>query len=253
MYSFKRPYSQFYPSPQSAPRQTRQRRGSYSGYVGPSMPIGSMVTRAPKLRISKKNFASKVRKLESASHFVNSDAAVAFVHNVPRSMCPTSNIAQGLGETQRTGDEVYLESLVLRGHVSAAAATGAYMYRLIVGYSTSQNVSSTLTTGGLVYSDIFLANSGSYNTNGIVDPKAFTCLYDNTILVNSLISNSTDNALIAQTIPLKTNFPYKSANGSLGKFKNLYVFVVATVQGGTNAVTSCGSVSLGFDLIFKQV
>lgn len=203
---------------------------------------------------SRKSFASAVRSIAPYKHAVIPDSSItgSLLFNNTYSSPITTIINQGTGNTNRIGDEVHLTALKLRGTVSTPAASGAYGYRILVGFSTVQN-NTFNNTAGVTVANIFLPNS--YNTltiDGLVDPKAFTCLYDQTLTVPSVIPLVSDAMFFEAHIPLNQKFPYVSSGSVYGKLKNLYLIMIPYAANGTVFVTPCGSYAVSADLLFQD-
>jgi len=101
----------------------------------------------------------------------------------------------------------------------------------------------------LTGTEVFV-QSAVENVLGVVNPKAFTTLYDNLIEVNSQISDVQDGENSRFVIPLNQKFKYQSAGGKYGKTKNLYYCIIAKFLGpvspATNINTLLGSVVLNY-------
>lgn len=201
----------------------------------------------------RKSFRKRVKQTEPAKHYAGT-TPVSLVHNTGLTLVPTAGVVQGDTNAQRDGDSIDLCALKLRGFYNAAAATGAYACRIIVGWTGEEYNNGTVLATGLGSSEVFLANTVTSVTSlGIVNPKAFTVLYDTVIDVNSLIANALDLESFAFTVPLNdTSFPYQADGSTFGKQKNLAVYVVASVAGGTVGVTAAGGITLTYDLVFKN-
>lgn len=180
--------------------------------------------------------------------------AVAMTHNQIYSMSPTEVVTQGDTNEDRDGDQIELCALKLKGSFFAPTTANGYSYRIIVGYSGEEYpVNGSLTVSGLVDAEIFLPNTGSgHRTNGLINPKAFTCLHDETIDVNSLLDTVSDVYSYYVEVPLNNHkFYYQATQSIYGKTRNLYVVVISTATGGTLGITNSGAVQMSTDLIFK--
>lgn len=200
------------------------------------------------------SFKSKMLKASVAYHETSDSAsATATLHGNLYTFGPTQNITQGTSISGRQGDSIYLEALKINGVYTTDTVAHAYSCRILVGYSGEEFTATSFTTSGFGVTQLFQpSTTNSLVINGIVNPKAFTCLYDETIDINSQISATADWQRFSATIPLKTQFPYQSDGSTFGKFKNLYVVCITSTLGGTNAVTVTGSITLSTDLIFKN-
>jgi len=202
----------------------------------------------------KGSFRSQVMAVFPAKHYTG-ETTPTLVHNTITTMIPTQGITQGNGNTQRDGDSITLEALKLKGTVVTNAVAGAYQYRIIVGYTgeeyTTANIGSTLQSG-IGSSELFLPNFSVWLTNALINPKAFTALYDETIDVNSQLSAIQDVANFNVTVPLHTSFAYQSSGSVQGKTRNLAVLVIGNVAGGVTGTTASGQMLLSYDLLFKN-
>lgn len=205
-------------------------------------------------RGSKRTFAAKVRSLESYKHYpINDNVNTAnLVANTVYTTSVTTKVVQGDANYQRTGDAIQLVALKIKGVISSATAAGAYGYRVIVGYSTKQyNLSGS--AAGLGMTDIFIPGTGTnWSPSAIINPKAFTCLHDSMIDINSQVTATSDLAQVDIKVPLSGKFDYITDGSVYGKTRNLYIIVIAAVIGGVTGTTSCGSYAFNSDLIFQD-
>lgn len=200
-------------------------------------------------------FKQKMLATKPAFHdsVSDSDLQVAHKHNTIYAFSPTQAITQGTANDNRIGDRVYLEAIKIKGLYHSDSATGAYTMRILVGYSSEEYNAATVFITGFAITDIFLPNTGSsFRTSSMVNPKAFTTLYDSTIEVNSNIANTQEVKNFEDIIYLKKDFSYQSSGSQYGKDQNLYVIVCSTVLGGTTGVTNAGATFMTYDLIFKN-
>jgi len=194
---------------------------------------------------------AQIKATEPAKHYCNS-AAQQLLHGTIQTIIPTAGIVQGTTNTTRVGDEVYLEAIKLKGHFQSDTVSNIYNYRLIVGYTGEEYNRPSVFGTGLTSAELFIVNSdANWPTAGIINPKAFTVVYDHTIDINSQLTGVSDIKSFDATISLKKAFPYQ-ANGSIyGKNQNLAIVVIGSVGGGTSGTTDAGDVLLSYDLIFK--
>lgn len=234
-------YSRYKRSP---PRQMAYTKGSQAQYT---------VAR-PKKKTSNKSFRGKLLN-ELQNYHETSSQVVNLTHNAifTKNMCST--IIQGLTIDDRQGDQIYLTALKIRGSYQLPTTAGAFSMRMIVGYSGAEYVAGTFVTGvsGLDSTQLFLPDtySGGWGPNGIINPKAFTVIYDSVIDQNSLTTTTAEVQSFAASIPLDKNFPYKAGESIYGKFKNLYVVLIGGVAGGV-AEQPAGNVAISMDVIFKN-
>lgn len=205
------------------------------------------------IRRGRKSFKKRVKQTEPAKHYAATSPA-SLVQGNPLSIIPTAGIVQGTSNAQREGDSVDLCALKVRGFYNSAATAGAYSCRILVGWTGEEYALPSTFGTGLTTSEIFLANTvTSFVPSGIVNPKAFTVLYDTVIDINSQIAATLDLESFAFTVPLNdTTFPYQADASAFGKTKNLAIVAVAGVAGGTIGTTAAGGITLTYDLVFKD-
>lgn len=184
----------------------------------------------------------------------NNGSSANLTHAEEQTMNITAAITQGTTNEQRTGDEIILNRLRLFFDFAAPATAGAYAYRVMVLWSTFQNSSLTFSTTGLQFVNVFLpgAVAGS-NSMGIVNKKGVTVLYDGVVNINSNIAATADHVQFPIDVNLRNvKFPYLSTGSALGKSKNLYVFVIPFVIGGTVDTTGCGTVICNYSVDYRD-
>lgn len=209
--------------------------------------------RKPNRYNGKKSFRRKVLDTITAKHLTWA-SGTNLVQGSTQCLMPTRDIIRGIADYHRIGDSVELEALKLKGTIRTATDSKGYVMRMIVLFSGEEN--STLSTSwaftGLGTAELFLPNTDALNaTNGIVNKKAATVLFDQTYELNSQVASARTLHNIEATIPLKTHFPYQADGSTFGKYKNLYVFVVAYAN-DTPPTTIIGALDLSGDLIFKD-
>lgn len=213
---------------------------------------------------TKKNSSlSTVKKtilgMAATYHDTQSDQSVivSATHNTIYTNNITAQVTQGTGNDNRQGDQIFMRGLNIRGSVFTNSTANAYQYRILVGYSGEEyNPGIAFGTGanGLAIGEIFLPNTGiNFTTHGIINSKAFTVLYDQTLDVNSQIAATVDVSHVNIYVPLNQKFAYQSAASVYGKTKNLYVIAIGSVAGGTAGTTAAGVVSFTTDLTYKNL
>jgi len=200
-------------------------------------------------RSNKMSFHKQMLKNTPAKHDTYAPTQ-ALKHNNIYSTNITEQITQGFTNEGRDGDSIFLEAVKLRGIITSATAAGAYSYRLLVGFTgeeitTGATFNVTLSTGQL-----FLPNGASQLTS-IINPKAFTCIYDQVFDINSQIAGIADVHSFVANISLKQKFLYQNSASIYGKTKNLHLVVIGNVFGGTSDSTSVGEIVVHVDTIFK--
>jgi len=231
----------------------------YNQFIGQRQPFRGPGSNTQVIRKKKKSrmsgrgtsFAQRVRNLGGYKHNTQADGTVtaALTHGSIYTSGMTQKIAQGDGNGERTGDSVYLVALKVQGAIhSAAAVTGANMYRIIVCWS-GEEYNVTGSTSGLTYAEMFHPNANTFACNAIVNSKAITVLYDEMVTINSLLTTTAEAVQINFKVPLNQRFSYQAAGSTMGKVKNLYVVVIGSIVGGSGSV---GNFFFNTDLIFQD-
>jgi len=173
-------------------------------------------------------------------------------HNTIYTWGPSELISKGTGDDQRIGDHVQLEALKLHYKVeSNAAYDSAVQFRIITCFSGEEfNVPATLGSG-LAASELFVTGASAWQVLGVCNPKAVTVLDDRTINLNNSITAVSDLESCFYTVRLGTKLDYQTAGSIYGKLRNLYVVVIASIDGGTTGTTVAGNILINADLIFK--
>lgn len=218
-----------------------------------SMGTQNMVTTRRKKRTNKRSFASKLMSVQPAKH-QSGQTIATLLHDQIWSFNATAAITQGDTNANRTGDYVHLAAIKIKGFFNSAVTAGAYSYRIIVGYTGEEYSNTSLASTALTDTEIFIPNTtANFRGAGLVNPKAFTCLYDETIDINSEITATLTLKSYAFTVQLDKKFPYQASASVFGKTQNLMVVVIGGVAGGTLGITAAGGTTLSYDLIFKDI
>lgn len=196
-----------------------------------------------------------IKRTEAAKHF-SFDNNAALLHNTMYTCIPTQGITQGTGNINRIGDEIYLCALKVLGQYLTSTTAGAYSLRILVGWTGEEyntaGISSSLVSG-LGTTEVFLPGTVSaWTPNGLINPKAFTVLYDQTVDINSQITATSDLSSFEFTVPINQTFCYQSSGSVQGKTRNLAVVVCAGVAYGVTGTTSAGNCIWSCDLIYKD-
>lgn len=132
---------------------------------------------------------------------------------------------------------------------------GAYSYRVQLFWSGEEYAAVTLSTTTLAFIEVFMPIvAAGTNVAGIVNRKAVTMLYDQVVIINSNVATTPDMVQFPVNINFKNvKFPYQSAGGIYGKFKNLYFLVTPFVVGGTTGTTATGNVTFNYSLDYKDL
>jgi len=224
--------------------------GPMSG-VGRSTGVNTLVTHRAGRKRGRRSFKDRVLALEPTKHFSNLTAQ-ATTHDTMYVFVPTFPIVEGDTNLDRIGDSIDLMALKIKGYFQAAAAANAYSFRVIVGWSGEELGAGTFGSQSTLPAIIFLPGTYTgWGVNGIINPKAFTVLHDETLDINSEVVATSTISSVAFTVPLNTKFLYQSASSTWGKTRNLFVIVVSDVLGGVAGTTVTGSTTMSYDVIFK--
>lgn len=208
------------------------------------------ITQKKKRTGSRVSFKKLVEKTQPAKHLTGTPGT-AMTHNTIYTFCPTTQVTQGTGNTNRIGDSIYIAALKFKGFLNSHTTAGAYSYRLIIGFSGEEYNPGSNFGSGLATTELFLPNTTISAVNGIINPKTFTKIHDSVMDMNSQISGSADILSFDHTVTIDQNFLYQSDASVYGKTRNLYVVIISNVVGGTSGVTPTGTMNGAVDLIFK--
>jgi len=217
------------------------------------------VKRKSKRVYKKKSFATKVKKVITKMSELKHKCAEVSVATVAAgtiyTQSPTQTVIQGVGNDERIGDSLYLHKIKIHGYVFAAALPNACVkFRISVLYSSIAINAATITAAGLSFSSLYLP--GTTSVNGICgqyDEKAVTVLSDQTIDLNSMITNANDIKSWSTDIYLKDRkMDYLESGSPFGKTKNLYVMMQAYSAANTHLL-NCGSFFFSYDLQYKDI
>lgn len=229
-------------------------------YRNPTRTMVYNTIKKEKRKRIRNSFKDKVLKTLPAKHYT-AEAAFNTVHNIGYGAVPTQGIVQGDTNTNRDGDRINIQALKFRVTSHSDTAAAAYTYRVIIGWSGEEYTAAGLANsfiasnvvGAPQLTDVFLPNTFTLaTTNGIVNPKAFTVIYDKMYDVNSQVSAAKDAFSFGDTVQIDTDFSYQSSGSIHGKTRNLIFFVMATVNNGVNGTTVTGDTAVAWDVIFKE-
>lgn len=203
----------------------------------------------------KSSIKTIVRNMHGYKHNIIPDATFTnnMTHNTIYSTNILAKIGQGTSDQQRDGDGIYIAAFKLRGVMKSSSTSGAYQFRVLIGWSGEEyNVSAS--ASGLTSAEIFLpVVPTSWMSTAMVNPKTFTCIYDQTIDINSLIAASSDIVGMNFNVPINQKFMYQQTASVFGKFKNLYAVIIGCVDGGTPGTTACGTFYCNTDTVFQNL
>jgi len=225
----------------------RQRTGTRYGWSS----TGTTLTKKRRPRRGQyRTFQRRVLNVFPAKHVTNS-VATTILNGRIYTMNLTQQILQGAAGDQREGDSVMLEALKISGHFQTSTESNGFIFRILVGYSGEEYNTPTLAVGNLSVAELFQPNTATQITNGIINPKAFTVLFDHVIDLNSQIEGDRTLQSLKETIKLNKKFPYQAFASLYGKTQNLYM-VVCSNQPDTAIDVPNGSAILSYDLIYKD-
>lgn len=218
-----------------------------------SRSLTSTVTERKRKRKGNKSFKNRLYDSMAAKHATGYQG-VGMTAGTLYTMIPTALPTQGDTNASRDGDAIVLCGLKLKGLYNTNTTAEAYSFRIIVGY-TGEEYSNTTFSSGLGSSELFhTGTSTGYASNGIINPKAFTCLYDEKFTLNSEITAVRSRVDYEINVPLDNQtFYYQAAASALGKTKNLAVVIVADSIGGTSGTTDVGGTTISWDFIYKNM
>lgn len=249
------PYAPYFKNTvKTVPVMLASRPVARRGAVRSQSYIGSAGYKKRRLRRSM-SLKAMIKRTEAAKHF-SFDTNLTMTHNTLYTCVPTQGITQGTGNINRIGDQIYLCALKIKAYWQSAATSGPYTYRIIVGYSgeevTTVGASSSFVSG-LGTTEVFLpGTTGQATPNGVINPKAFTVLYDETFDINSQVAAVADVQSFVHTIPINQQFNYQSSASIQGKVRNLCICVSGVTASGASGVTPVGNLIWACDLVYKD-
>lgn len=214
----------------------------------------TMTSKKRKPAPKKNTLKKKMLALKPAFHKTVSDQTTgrSMIQGSIYSFSPTQAVTQGTDNVNRVGDSIYIEALKIKGYFLSNDTSGAYNYRIIVGFSGEEVACAASYSNSWTSTDTFLPLTGvTALTSGIVNPKAFTVLYDATIDINSPGAAQNELHSIDETIQIQTQFDYQGSASQYGKDRNLYVIVMGH-RFNAALGADIGAVYLSHDLIFKN-
>jgi len=235
-----------YPKRRFVPGNNQGVIGTQTGLTGGQ---DTLVTHRTARRANPNSFRQKVLQQEPTKHFNATQQQAAFVNNTIYNINVTAGVTVGATDITRVGDAIDIMALKVKGHFANDTTTPAQVFRILVGWSGEEVGSGTFATT-LTASDIFLSSTGtSWVTDGIINPKAFTVLHDQTMDQISPSTSTVNVNSFAFTVPINQKFVYQGLGAVYGKFKNLFIVVM-----GNNTVATVEDIGLAFvsyDLIYK--
>lgn len=221
--------------------------GRYSG----GMSYTSTVKRRKRKFKQIRSLKSKIVATLPAKHNTF-NAYTGLQANSAYTLQPTRNIGQGTDIQSRIGDEIFLEALKLKGHFETNNESNAFVYRIIVGFTGEEtNGIASWAATGLTAAEVYQPGTFTILTNGLVNKKSVTVLYDETFDLNSQVEGAPTIHGFDMLVPIKQNFSYQSAGSTYGKTKNLFVWVVG-YSPGISGASFVGNINCSVDLIFKD-
>lgn len=201
---------------------------------------------------SSSTLKKKIMATKPAKHLMYS-AGISFSIGQVHVWSPTQSVIRGVNDSDRIGDTINLCNLKWNGVINGAKEANAYMFRMLIGYTGEEFAANTWTTN-ITSGQVFQSNTTSgFLTNGIVNPKAFTVLYDQKFTINSLIADVRDVLPVTGSLSFNNhNFVYQADGATYGKNKNLVVLMIGDKLRGPLAVGDDFGFTVAFDFCFKS-
>lgn len=194
-----------------------------------------------------------IRNMETAHHAPVGDNVnqPALLHNTLLTQNILFFVSQGTGQGNRTGDTIFNESLKINATWEGPAAlVNGTQLRMLLLYHDDYHANGTLLSG-LGLNDLAMLTTGIARSPALLtDPKKCTVLDDRTFVLNQSISGASDVVNIRYTVPVKKRFDFIPGTQE-GKDRNLYLVVIPSIALGVTGVTSCGSLYVNTDIIYK--
>lgn len=237
----------------------KQRVVPYLGVARPRYYGGTtsvMVSRKSR-RKSRKSLKQKIKDTLPAKHNSVSGTVRSsnLTHNTIYTHNVTAQVTQGDAVNNRDGDSIFAAALKVRGSYQVPVSNGGYTFRIMAFWS-SEEYNPAPSVGDLFGSgfgtEIFHGNTANlWSTNGLVNSKQITPLYDETIDINTLTVENEELKSFMFTVPLNKEINYEGPGSAFAKNHNLYIVVFGSVIGGVTGSTNIGNATISYDLIFK--
>jgi len=200
---------------------------------------------------SRMSLTRRILNTVPAKHFKYNNATALSKGAPIYTWSPTQSVLRGTADDQRVGDTITLCSLKWNGVFNSDVTSNSYIYRLIIGFTGEEFNAATFltnyTTGELFQS----STVGAIKSNGIVNPKAFTLLFDQKFTISSNLAGVVDVMPVVGSINLKNQkFVYQADGSTYGKMKNLVVIIMGDEIVGS-AAPNAGGASISWDFCFK--
>lgn len=166
---------------------------------------------------------------------------------------PMWNIAEGSGNENRTGSEIYVAGLMIHMYFEGqgGAAEGSIQYRIRL-YEDAEN-----TFGATTFTTVQQINQQSVGFYGVGlsiievnDKFQVKCIYDQVVQLDQMVTSAVYSKAHRAWIPLKKKFTF-ATNGFM-KDKSVYFTISPWIHGGTLNTTDCGFFTASFATYFSE-
>lgn len=221
-------------------------------------------TRRPKARFTakrrlgaalvRKTVRSEMNRQEEIKQSFNfyGIASPAMLNDCIYTTAPLQSVAQGTGDSNRIGNQIYLKNLHLRMTFSGALASLNARFRVMVLWLDKQVSIPAIsaTNAGVINTDLFFGNYRLVNAliNNKLEHKV---IYDKVINIESK-NTSIPQGLLDVRVPLNTKVTYLTAGGVFTKEKQLYVCWMPSIPFATSGVASAWQVNIDQLLTYKD-
>lgn len=205
----------------------------------------------------KKSFTSKVkevvrRSIETPKHYVRNEIGTTLTEGYYYTNNICGGITQGDDNSSRDGDIIHLDAIKVRLNTQNDTDSMNSLFRLLLVRSNAAiGTTGAWTSGGLGAADLFINSPADPVDHGIIDPKRCTVLYDRVFNLQPHVASQVINLPHVFTKRLNQKFVYDTGT-VYAKDKNLYWVVMGHQVNSTPGLSTVGSVSISYDLIFKN-
>lgn len=179
---------------------------------------------------------------DSVLNVTGMDSLSIYTNNV------TAQVTQGTTIQGRQGDQIYLKGLRVKGAYISPTASAPMLFRILVVLSGEEYDFGIAFGNGLDGTMLFQPGTGTTVNCSIINSKACSVLYDETMEINAFVSGVSELRKLDFYVPLNRKFHYQSTGSVYGKKQNLYLIVTASGN-----ATDSGSVYCATDLSFKNL
>lgn len=225
------------------PKKNLKKRRGFKVSAGFKTPLGFGANFSLEKRMH--NIARReIYKLEGVKIYQSGgEITQTAAHNTGYTMSPTQTLIIGTGDNQRIGQNIFLKKLCFKGLVSNTTTQPTTHWRImVVEIEPAYAATFSNWTSGIGTSDIFYPTA-SY-TFGMLNHKLGVKVYcDKTYVVKADYTGELKVLPVEFVCNINKRYIYEPISPYF-KDKQLYVYAIGYVPGGTTGVTVIGDIRL---------